>query len=370
MTTVYEVKIESGVRWVLFSTLDGVALSDRERSKSLFEAGQKVRVGRNTEFTPKKSKAKLGDLSQVGYSPYLCFSARAKAVIGPRINSLGRWLELDCEEAPYWLFDVTNVVDALDEQQSELLRFDSGEVMRIVRFAFDSERVQSQMLFKIPQVSSHNLVTQEFVDLVKNAGLTAFHFKPIWDWELGSIDSKSARSTARVISDFERRIRHMSDRTLTAEELAQVSENADHARARLDIADPQAEPDAVVRLIDSYVDTYQAERRHEDQRSNCDLEQERLAVELGSAWGRQFVRRFNWQWLSVHHDKGDEWAVVSPDRSLIVYPIHFIRACLLSSEIDCSAMLVFNMLGVGTIPTVAPGSLTDLMLAVRRLVPK
>jgi hypothetical protein len=117
--------------------------------------------------------------------------------VGPYIGPLGQWLPLECEEALYWLFNITNVVDALDVGKSKLLYFDDGQVMRIAEFAFYSEQIKSQLLFKTPQCAgSNNLVTQDFVDLVYQHQLTGFDFKLLWSSEAGSVSSN--------LKDYER----------------------------------------------------------------------------------------------------------------------------------------------------------------------
>lgn len=184
---VYDMNAESGRKWVWFFTLDGVALPESKDSRAFFEAQPRVRIDRNTEATPRDSQALFGDYSNVGYTSYPCWSARAKQVLGSHVDRLGQWLALECDEAPYWLFNVTNVVDALDEKRSELAHFSSGRIMAIDRFVFRPERLRGQLVFDVPQCTgSYKLVTQDFVDLVRKHDLTGFNFKPVWTEESAS----------------------------------------------------------------------------------------------------------------------------------------------------------------------------------------
>ncbi|MEW6706036.1 MAG: DUF1629 domain-containing protein [Pseudomonadota bacterium] len=179
---VYELDSESGRKWVWFFTVEGpVTPNTYQETVEHFKRQPRIRIDRNTECTPRSSRAQLADFSNLDYDCFPVFSERAKQVLGPHIDSLGQWLKLECDEAPYWLFNITNVVDALDEQKSELLRFDSGKVMRIARFAFYPERVRGQFMFTVPQRPGvHNLVTDEFVKLVQQHKLTGFNFKLLW----------------------------------------------------------------------------------------------------------------------------------------------------------------------------------------------
>ena len=92
-----------------------------------------------------------------------------------------KWLALECDEAPYWLFNVTHTVDALDEKNSEVIRFSNGRVMRLAQFEFHSDKLRDELLFQVPQcLGTPNLVTQNFVDLVHQHGLTGFSFRLVW----------------------------------------------------------------------------------------------------------------------------------------------------------------------------------------------
>ena len=189
---VYQLNADSTGTWVRFFTVQGPVVPDNDLDcKAFFDLQPRIRVDRNTESTPLGSKAKLGDFSNLGYGPEPCFSARAKKVLGPHIDGLGQWLALECIEAPYWLFNVTQTVDALDEATSELIRFDDGRVMRIAQFTFHPEKLLGQLLFHLPQRHGvPNLVTQDFVDLVHEHGLTGFSFRLVWSEEFGAVSSK------------------------------------------------------------------------------------------------------------------------------------------------------------------------------------
>ena len=192
---VYELEPDSEGKWVRFFTLDGVVLGDYSQNHPLFTSGAKIRIGRDYENTPKGSPAKLGDFSNVNYEPYPCFSGHAKSVLEPHLDGLGQWFELECDEAPYWLFNITNIVDVLDEPASKIV--DLGSVVAVKEFAFKPEALRDQLIFKIPQrPGSYNLVTDRFVDLIKQHRLTGFEFKLLWSLEDGPVSSK--------LKDYER----------------------------------------------------------------------------------------------------------------------------------------------------------------------
>jgi len=191
---VYKLSADTTGKWVRFFTVEGpVVPMIHEEIVQFFEQRPRIRIDRNTETTPKNSKAKLADYSNLDYTPTPVFSDRAKQILGAHIDGLGQWLKLECDEAPYWLFNITNVLDALDESRSELARYRSGGVMAIDRYVFHPERLCGQMMFTPSQrPSAYNLVTDEFVKLVEQHKLTGFHFKLLWSDEEDADVAKAA----------------------------------------------------------------------------------------------------------------------------------------------------------------------------------
>ncbi len=188
---IYELDSSSGGKWVWFSTVAGPVTPDSFGKRAFFDSQPRIRIDRNTESSPRGSKAVLADFSNLGYRPEPCFSARAKQLLGPLIDDLGQWLALECDEAPYWLFNVTHTADALDEPRSEIARFRDGRVMDIDSFTFKPEKLIGELLFQVPQcLGTPNLVTQDFVDLVHQHGLTGFSFRLVWSEEGGAVSSK------------------------------------------------------------------------------------------------------------------------------------------------------------------------------------
>jgi hypothetical protein len=128
----------------------------------------------------------LGDRAGIdAYLDPMLLGKRALEVLLPHIASLGQVLPLVFEEAPYSFFNVTNIVDALDETRTEFYRFpSSGRIGGVERYAFKPEAVRDQWLFKTPQLrTGFVFVTDRFVELVKTAGLTGFEFTLVWSDE-------------------------------------------------------------------------------------------------------------------------------------------------------------------------------------------
>jgi hypothetical protein len=131
------------------------------------------------------------------------------------------------------------------------------------------------------------------------------------------------------------------------------------------------EPDDLVKAIDDFVDNWQNKRRgflaKLGLRSGDPIE---TALALGIVWGNQIVRRFDWSWVCLVTADGERYAVVSPDRSLVIYATYFIKECLDYTTADCTVLLAFNMQAANKLAQEAPNEYASVMRSVRRIVPK
>ncbi len=95
------------------------------------------------------------------------------------------------------------------------------------------------------------------------------------------------------------------------------------------------------------------------------------AIPLGSLWGQQMVRQFGWEWSGVvFHDHGDTRTigVFAKDRSLAIYPWHFVFGCL-ENDATVTILLSFNMLAAGKVPARKRGEYVNIMDHVHHIVP-
>jgi len=117
-----------------------------------------------------------------GFSTHIpVFNHKAVRALADLLEGNGELLPLTCGVEQYFVFNVTNVIDALDEANCELERFSSGRIMDVVRYCFHEERLAGTTVFKIPQaVLMDVFVTDPFVERVKTARLKGFKFRLIW----------------------------------------------------------------------------------------------------------------------------------------------------------------------------------------------
>jgi hypothetical protein len=110
----------------------------------------------------------------------LVFRPKASRALETLLLEHGELLPLACDEAPLAILNVTRVVDALDEQASDITRFSSGRVMMVNRHVFHADAIGNAAMFKIPNLRvSPTFVTQRFIDAWGSAGLEGLQFKPL-----------------------------------------------------------------------------------------------------------------------------------------------------------------------------------------------
>lgn len=111
----------------------------------------------------------------------LVLRERAVAALESLLVRYGELLPLDCQDADLWLFNTLTVVDALDEERAQLVRFDDGAILAVERHEFRPDLVAGLAVFKVPQLLRGSLfVGDEFAEAVAAAGLTGLDLTEVW----------------------------------------------------------------------------------------------------------------------------------------------------------------------------------------------
>ena len=87
---------------------------------------------------------------------------------------------MSCKDVELVAWNVTTVVDALDEGLSSVERFPSGRIMSVKKYQFKASRVEGLIAFRVPQIRTSIFLGPEFVERGKEAGLTGTRFKEVW----------------------------------------------------------------------------------------------------------------------------------------------------------------------------------------------
>jgi hypothetical protein len=110
------------------------------------------------------------------------FSSGALEALDPLLEGNGELLPLDVTDqaAPWSIFNVTRMTDALDQGLSEVARFPNGGVMRVKRFVFRPAPLAGATIFKLPEQPVRVYVTDVFADQARAAGLTGMDLIERW----------------------------------------------------------------------------------------------------------------------------------------------------------------------------------------------
>jgi hypothetical protein len=111
----------------------------------------------------------------------LIFRKAALGDIQAVLETNGELLPLRCSEAELVIHNPTQILDALDESASSVIRFDNGRIMMIQQHAFRRDVIRDVDIFKIPNLRvSPTFVSQRFVDQWQDSGLTGLEFEQVW----------------------------------------------------------------------------------------------------------------------------------------------------------------------------------------------
>jgi hypothetical protein len=122
--------------------------------------------------------AEFGDFPSLGSVP--CFSGSAVLRLKDVLERNGELLPLHCSDGEFFLWNVTNRVDTLDVEASEVVRFSDGGIMRLERYEFRQHLIMHEEAFRIPQLRSIIFVTDQFRRRVEESGLRGFNFRSVW----------------------------------------------------------------------------------------------------------------------------------------------------------------------------------------------
>jgi hypothetical protein len=104
---------------------------------------------------------------------------RALPSLRPVLGRYGEILPLRCEE-PVSLFNATMILDALDEDRSEIVRFDNGDLLEIERHVFRPDVIGNSEVFKLPVRASSIYLQETVVRRIGEIGLVGVAFDLVW----------------------------------------------------------------------------------------------------------------------------------------------------------------------------------------------
>lgn len=113
------------------------------------------------------------------------FSDKAVKYSNEILRDKVEFLPLKHEKYNFFICNIINVIDCLEEDSSKIKRFSSGRILEIKGYDFNVESVRDQIIFKIPQQIHKCFVTELFKNHIESSKLKGYVFKEVWDSDEG-----------------------------------------------------------------------------------------------------------------------------------------------------------------------------------------
>jgi hypothetical protein len=118
----------------------------------------------------------------------IMMSDRAVAALGDMLNASGYLLDTVGETITHYnIYICEQVIDAFDQERSDVELYPDGGVRRIFRYELKADLLQGRDIFRLKGVLSSVFVSGRFVDLVHQHDLTGLHMTKIWSTETGGL---------------------------------------------------------------------------------------------------------------------------------------------------------------------------------------
>jgi hypothetical protein len=183
MMKVYELSLAEGQEWAMPKVLeDNHVLSDLRGQRQLhwIPIGMDL-LTEDDEGTPRR----YSDFPWYG-SHVLILRSDAANGLREIMRPYGEFLPLKGGDG-LELFNATTVLDALDEDRSEIIRFDDGDVLTIERYVFRQEAIGNCLIFKLPYRASNLYMQAGFIDQIKDMELCGIGFDLVWSDEIDPV---------------------------------------------------------------------------------------------------------------------------------------------------------------------------------------
>jgi hypothetical protein len=130
-------------------------------------------------FQNKKKRDSISSLSELPV-----FSEKAFKVLTPFLDNHIQVLPLKNPDLFYYAINVTNVIDAIDYNLSDLEKLADGRTIEIKNHVFKKQEVINQHIFKTPELPTLFVyVSDRFRQAVIDNRLSGFNFVELWDSE-------------------------------------------------------------------------------------------------------------------------------------------------------------------------------------------
>lgn len=114
-------------------------------------------------FNPKLKK---GNFFSLGHGGGYAFDSKVKdSSLFTLLEMAGEIIEIEIKREKYYLLNVLNCIDALDENVSTFDYYKNGKKGRILKYSFYANRVTECPIFKIPHTAKSEILLREAFDI-------------------------------------------------------------------------------------------------------------------------------------------------------------------------------------------------------------
>jgi hypothetical protein len=152
----------------------------------------------------------------------------------------------------------------------------------------------------------------------------------------------------------------ISEQPVSPDTLLSIKKHARTASQLLGIEPRSSTPSVIAAAVDEFVNQWQKGCRPD----RSLLPPEDAALIVGSLWGEAIVSRFRWIWVMVtFHGQHNVIApaIVSPDRSLAIYPLDHLHECFSDPGMDVNILHSYNSLKTAATEDHSAGEYCNLM---------
>lgn len=152
--------------------------------KSYMFDGVHVKERNFDKIYPSKYKDEIdkpiGDVFSVEVSSFI-LNEKSYKILYPYIKNEVQIFKIKSENDKLYVVNITNIIDCLDYDKSEIKRFPSSDrVMRIIKYVFKIEKLKNATIFKLPEnPKGISYVTEEFKKVVEENNIKGFKFKEL-----------------------------------------------------------------------------------------------------------------------------------------------------------------------------------------------
>jgi hypothetical protein len=151
---------------------------------SEFDCNELKSVWQEVEWYVFNPKRKKGNFFSLGHGGAFAFDEMVKnSSLFSLLEMAGEIIEIRVKSEKYFILNVLNCIDALNEKLSTYHYYNNGNKGRILKYSFYQERITECPIFKIPQTSKSEILLRypfsdddDFINIYRRQKFTGLEF--------------------------------------------------------------------------------------------------------------------------------------------------------------------------------------------------